>query len=526
MDPIAARIGQRWPGREAEASRIAALSSGHSVPDFFVYGVPSTGKTSVVRAVLAATPGGRRVAYVQVTETLKPKQLLSNIYTQLHGYKRKHSEGYAGLSIDSVADFFKALPAVCKPGDRTSLVVLDDAHWLSRGPLLRALLQARQLSGGASVAFVLVSQQAWGCGEFEDLPHVPAIHFGAYGQTAMVETLVRMRAEQAPGAEAADEAMGLGPSVCRAFCEHVVTTFQDMTRDLLDFVTLASAVWPAYVEPVTSGKVAPCDHSDEQLLRKLYTKAFVGTLQAVHRAYEPGMRVLPPGTLGGGGGGSGSGRRQGEQLLELPEVTRLLVVAAYIASYNKPTLDRQIFDVKTKSGRLHGSRAAMASDRQVEAAREARLKGPHAFPLQRLLACLGYLQAGRDAVGIDEEVDLEGPTRPDAAAASDDDDGPPAINLFEGGGGGAGGPLVRAALPWWRRGGGAKARGLGGSLVESADVQVHLTTLSTMQLLSRAESEAVDPLDGAKYTCHVDEGYAGALAESLGLRLTDYIKYA
>jgi hypothetical protein len=49
MDTIAARIGQRWPGRELEASRIAALSSGHSVPDFFVYGVPSTGKTSVVR---------------------------------------------------------------------------------------------------------------------------------------------------------------------------------------------------------------------------------------------------------------------------------------------------------------------------------------------------------------------------------------------------------------------------------------------------------------------------------------------
>ena len=28
---------------------------------------------------------------------------------------------------------------------------------------------------------------------------------------------------------------------------------------------------------------------------------------------------------------------------------------------------------------------------QVEAAKEARLKGPHAFPLQRLLTCLSYL---------------------------------------------------------------------------------------------------------------------------------------
>ena len=41
--------------------------------------------------------------------------------------------------------------------------------------------------------------------------------------------------------------------------------------------------------------------------------------------------------------------------------------AAYIASYNKATVDKQIFDVKTRVGRIRGrGGAAMDSDRQVQ----------------------------------------------------------------------------------------------------------------------------------------------------------------
>lgn len=41
----------------------------------------------------------------------------------------------------------------------------------------------------------------------------------------------------------------------------------------------------------------------------------------------------------------------------------------------------------------------------------------------------------------------------------------------------------------------------------------------------QAESELADPLDSAKYTCHISEEYASSMAESLGLRLADYVKY-
>lgn len=69
--------------------------------------------------------------------------------------------------------------------------------------------------------------------------------------------------------------------------------------------------------------------------------------------------------------------------------------AAYIASSNKPTLDKAMFDTSPaagsrrkgggKGGSGGGGRASMAMDRQAEAAKEARLKGPQPFPLQRLI---------------------------------------------------------------------------------------------------------------------------------------------
>ena len=44
-------VAERWPGRHAEVAKLFALLGpcAHHVPDLFVYGLPSTGKTSVVR---------------------------------------------------------------------------------------------------------------------------------------------------------------------------------------------------------------------------------------------------------------------------------------------------------------------------------------------------------------------------------------------------------------------------------------------------------------------------------------------
>ena len=47
---------------------------------------------------------------------------------------------------------------------------------------------------------------------------------------------------------------------------------------------------------------------------------------------------------------------------ELPFTSKLLLLAAYVCSRNKPSLDRRLFDPSSRAGRRRG---AMASDKQV-----------------------------------------------------------------------------------------------------------------------------------------------------------------
>lgn len=484
---------------------------------------------------------------------------LGSIFTQLHGYKRKKSEGFAGLSADNLSDFLRELPKACRPHEPTSVIVLDNVHWLSRSPLLRALLQAREhCHGGASIAFVMISQQAWGCGEFADLPSsLPMIHFPSYSRDQLVTVLTKFTP------------MEINAQIAqRQFLEHVIAAFHDTTRDLLDLATVANHLWPRFFDPIISRKLNLLEWAPGDLTKKLLTASFIKHIQTARQVFEPGMRqhqlarsmdrhLLHQAQVPG----FSSSRVSQEQMLELPEMTRLLLVAAYIVAQNKPTLDKQVFDVKAKSGR---ARSRMDSDRQVEAAKESRLKGPHTFPLQRLLTCLSHLQSGREV----HELELKhGGGRVSSSSglyATPDDSSSSITRMFrereersskrlrlgmdidftcgtnddeedEGDIIATSPTLQRRRRPWWKRERRDRAPELGagssdiiapsGPPREGGDLFAHLHTLTRMQLLSSSDSDSSDVFDGAKYSCHVTEEYASSLASSLGLRLTDYVKY-
>lgn len=57
--------------------------------------------------------------------------------------------------------------------------------------------------------------------------------------------------------------------------------------------------------------------------------------------------------------GEGAGRRLH---FELPFTGKMLLLAAYVCSYNRPALDRRLFDASARAGRRRGN---MAADRQV-----------------------------------------------------------------------------------------------------------------------------------------------------------------
>jgi origin recognition complex subunit 5 len=79
--------------------------------------------------------------------------------------------------------------------------------------------------------------------------------------------------------------------------------------------------------------------------------------------------------------------------LELPHITKLLLLAAYAASHNPPETDTRFFS-------RHGSGRRRPPTRSKDAERAAaaqQLAGPRAFTLDRLLAIFYALQAGADA---------------------------------------------------------------------------------------------------------------------------------
>ena len=167
--------------------------------------------------------------------------------------------------------------------------------------------------------------------------------------------------------------------------------------------------------------------------------------------------------LSGEGGGGGGGRKASSRGLafELPFVSKFLLLAAYVASRNKPTADRAVFD---PTHRQRARKNAQAHDRQVgrlwaggggaggwgggvaglllaagvspdipavscggwaaqvEAAVEAKLRGPHSFPLERLLHIFYALYAHHDAdevvAGEEEEAAVEAAAEPGTAAAA------------------------------------------------------------------------------------------------------------
>ena len=66
--------------------------------------------------------------------------------------------------------------------------------------------------------------------------------------------------------------------------------------------------------------------------------------------------------------------------IELPRMSKYLVIAAFLASYNPSKLDSRFF---TRTG---DNKKAKLDKKSVTAKKRQQLIGPRAFPIQRMLA--------------------------------------------------------------------------------------------------------------------------------------------
>ncbi|KAI0315446.1 origin recognition complex subunit 5 C-terminus-domain-containing protein [Amylostereum chailletii] len=194
---------------------------------------------------------------------------------------------------------------------------------------------------------------------------------------------------------------------------------------------LAAARWPGFAHPVLDAHarhpdtpLAPPPEDARMRLVRFFTPSFTAALEALlprlasaaawarahapeigAAALEPGRSAPPsprkPGHVerrerggGGGGGGDEAEEAAADAARALPVVARFVLVAAYLASTNPPKSDVRMFGRAVEARRKKkggGTRKTAARAGNAKKQVPQRLLGPLSFPLDRLLAVLGFL---------------------------------------------------------------------------------------------------------------------------------------
>ena len=252
------------------------------------------------------------------------------------------------------------------------------------------------------------------------------------------------------------------------FCSAVWDSLSKYSgRDLVSFRSLCQRIWPSFIAPVLDGSLSA---------------APFGRLLNTNKSLFQNDAALVPSIVSGTSSMSVAsssatqtqayGKRQGIST-QLPYYSRLLLVAAYLASFNPPRTD-ELFFMKSAAAKrrkrgggtaLNSSRPGVAKHRKIS----RKLLGPQAFILERMLAIFH---------AIKEDADKKG--RPENRKEVTDG---------------------------------------------SADIQMAIATLASLRLLIKlGAANAVDTLDGGtKYKVAVDWEVVRGIARSVGVEAEDYL---
>jgi origin recognition complex subunit 5 len=156
-------------------------------------------------------------------------------------------------------------------------------------------------------------------GLIEPLP----IQFSAYTKAQVIRILQL----SCPSQEQVDQ------QLFASFATIIYDAFQNSCKDLNELIRVTVKLWPKYIEPVQTGHVKPTDTirlytNIAPILRDWFAKLFLRELSSSELE-----KRFDQTNLG----------MQWSSHIDLTHRTRFLLMAAFIASYNKQTHDRKLF---------------------------------------------------------------------------------------------------------------------------------------------------------------------------------------
>ncbi|KAI7872770.1 origin recognition complex subunit 5 C-terminus-domain-containing protein [Spinellus fusiger] len=479
-------LQEQFPGRAKEIACLLGLMGNPTdavVPSIFVYGQPSVGKTSVIRALMETTLSRTSWAYVNCVERHTPRMLFEHALNQWCGWTPCWENQCTNVhKADTVLQFIKAIQqGVTANGthiplgvDSTLYLILDKAERLRDMPpsLLPVLLRLSEMTQ-RNVCVLLISTVVFEKFRVKGGSLEPFyLRFSDYTQQDILAILLLdfMACKKQKGTETSLEAVdgAVDSAFFMGFAEMVYSILHHNCRDLNELRYFSALLFPLYIEPLEKGEVQVrekaklfrhiqpylAEATGKLYLREISSAEWAKEAQALKEKLTPQEETvtmplvpLPCMTLAQDKGKCKGKGAKGEGAF--------LLLASYLASYNPPRFDIRYFAKvgeerrRKKGGGTRKSRVGPAEGGKMR----PQLLGPKAFPVERMLAIFYSI--------IDD------------------------------------------------------------ALEDSVNIQLQITSLTSLRLLLRATS--MDRLDSVKYKCNVSLELVRAVAKSVRFEIENYL---
>ncbi|KAI9483768.1 MAG: origin recognition complex [Benjaminiella poitrasii] len=370
-------IKQKFPGRGKQIDQLDYATaqsfqiSNYSPRSLFIYGPPSTGKTTVVSEFFK-----HNGAYINCVECFTPRLLFEHSLDDLIKHKPTFSNGYtSSRKIDNVQQFVKAIREHLSPEStaKTRYLILDKAEKIRDmpGTILPVLLRLSELTE-RNVCVVFISNIVFEKFRVKGGTIDPyMINFPDYTRE---DTLKILQLDFKPTIVNSIE---LDDEFYQGFLEVIYSILCHNCKDLNELRYFASLLFPVYAKPLQEGLVQKHETA------KLYRYAQPYFAEATERLY---LREISSAEWTNN---DDKQKRSVSVAVELPYYTRFLLIAAYLASYNPPRFDIRYFAKTTSEDRRRkrgGGTRKTKADNKLGGKMRQQLLGPKAFPVERMLA--------------------------------------------------------------------------------------------------------------------------------------------
>ncbi|PIA29914.1 hypothetical protein AQUCO_05800176v1 [Aquilegia coerulea] len=427
-----------FPGRKCQILELLRLFGpiNSSLLPIFLYGGPSSGKTSIVLHIFKHLK--RPFIYTSCRTCHNPRLLFESVLNQLLLHKKDSSNAYSSAKrCEKPADFVNMLRESLmevvnslrvnsrKSGleesdeqgiGRMVYIIFDNMElvrdWDKDSVIISMLFKLYDILKMPEVGLIFISSNSpdtyhLNTGSVEPIP----IHFPEYTEDDLYHIFLKTQR---------------GPKLYSSFLDVVLKDSCKITRCIDELSTYFKLLFEKYCEPLSGIGRVP----NQDLKSKLYMHLKPHVTPSLNEVFRvPSSPALELKENKEKVGKKRNMRSLGDGVVpddidfHMSVSAKYLLISTFLASRNPATLDAALFD--SAGGGDNRKRRRKTSETSIQqkenAEQELLLKGPGTFPLERLLAIFQCITSVTDGVLEEEqqEVDVLGTEGGDNGLMSD-----------------------------------------------------------------------------------------------------------